>query len=126
MRLGKVLVALAGVSALVAVALPTTWAGAAAQEGATAQKVQAAKTAADHEALAGEYETEATAAKAKASEHRKMAEAYKGMTASSGGKVSAGSTMPQHCESIAKTYDQQAEMYSAMAAAEREMAKAAK
>lgn len=126
MRLGKMIVALAGMTAIVAVSLPTGWAAAAAEGSATAQKVQAAKTAADHEALAKEYEKEATAAKAKAAEHRSMAEAYKGMPAISGGKVGAASAMPQHCESLAKSFDQQAEMYSAMAASERELAKAAK
>jgi hypothetical protein len=37
--------------------------------------ISSAKTGADHEALAAEYETEATAAKAQAAEHRKMARA---------------------------------------------------
>jgi hypothetical protein len=32
--------------------------------------------------------------------------------------------MPQHCESIAKSFDEQAKMYNAMATTERELAKA--
>jgi hypothetical protein len=91
--------------------------------------ISGAKTAADHEALAAQYEKEAADAKAKAAKHAKMGEAYKNQATVGGGRA-AGSglsaTMPPHCASLAKSYDQQAEMYTAMAAAEREAAKAAK
>lgn len=43
-----------------------------------------------------------------------------------GGKVAAVSAMPQHCERLATSYDEQAGMYTAMAGGERELAKAAK
>jgi hypothetical protein len=88
--------------------------------------VSGAKTAADHEALATQYDKEAADAKAKAAEHRKMGEAYKGLAGVAGGKAGGASAMPQHCASLAKSYDEQAQMYTAMAAAERELAKAAK
>jgi hypothetical protein len=88
--------------------------------------ITGAKTAADHEALAAQYDKDAAAAKAKAAEHRKMGEAYKSVPTLAGGKAAGVSAMPQHCASLAKSYDEQAQMYAAMAAAERELAKAAK
>ena len=88
--------------------------------------ISGAKTAADHEALAVQYDRDAADAKAKAAEHRKMGEAYKGSPALASGKGSGVSAMPQHCESLVKSYDEQAQMYTGMAAAERELAKAAK
>ena len=88
--------------------------------------ISGAKTAADHEALAVQYDKDAADAKAKAAEHRKMGEAYKGQPAVSGGKGAGASAMPQHCDSLAKSYDEQAQMYSGMASAERELAKAPK
>lgn len=125
MRIRRTMVAFAAGIALVAVSLPGTWALGAEKEGG-AGLVQAAKTAADHEALAAQYDKDAAAAKAKAAAHRRMGEAYKGAAATSGGKVSGASAMPQHCESLAKSFEQQAEMYATMAATERELAKAAK
>ena len=91
----------------------------------TASKVTAAKTAADHESLAAGYEKQAAAAKAEATAHRRMGEAYKG-SATATGKASGVSSMPQHCEAIAKSFDEQAKMYEAMAATERELAKGSK
>jgi hypothetical protein len=88
--------------------------------------ITGAKTAADHEALAAQYDKDAADAKAKAAEHRNMGEAYKGQPAVTGGKAAGASAMPQHCASLAKSYDEQAQMYTAMAAGERELAKAAK
>ena len=89
-------------------------------------QVSSAKTAADHQALAVQYDKDAAEAKAKAAEHRKMADAYKGQAAVTGGKVAAASAMPRHCERLATSYDEQAGMYTAMAAGERELAQAAK
>jgi hypothetical protein len=86
--------------------------------------VSGAKTAADHDALASRYDQQAEAASAKAREHRSMGQAYKSY---SGGKGGTGaSAMPQHCESLAKSFDEQARMYGTMAAVERELAKRAK
>src|SRR5262245_61199012 len=88
--------------------------------------ITGAKTAADHEALAAQYDKDAADAKAKAAEHRKMGAAYKGQPAVSGGKAAGVSAMPEHCEGLAKSYEEQAQMYTAMATAERDLAKAAK
>lgn len=88
------------------------------------QKVQGAKTPADHTALAQQYEMMAASATESAATHRKMGEAYKGMPAVSGGKAAGVSAMPQHCEAIAKSFDEQAKMYKDMAAGERGLAAA--
>jgi hypothetical protein len=82
-------------------------------------KVTAAKTAADHEALADEYTAEAKAADARAAEHDKMAASYKGL-----GKT--GQTHETHCAAIAKRERENAKELNALAAAHRADAKAAK
>ena len=104
------------------VALPT--AQALADEDIT-QKVQTAKTAADHEAIASYYDAQAADASQKAAMHQKMGESYKG-AATSSGKGSGVSAMPQHCAALAKTYSAEAAHYKAMADTERKLAKAAK
>jgi hypothetical protein len=88
--------------------------------------ITGAKTAADHEALAAQYDKDAADAKAKASEHLKMGAAYKGQPAVTGGKAAGVSAMPEHCERLAKSFDEQAQMYTDMATAERALAKGAK
>jgi hypothetical protein len=84
-------------------------------------QVKAAKTAADHEALAADYDRMAADAKTHAAEHRSMAKAYR---AAGGPAVKA--QLPEHCEGLAKFYDGVAKEYAAMAGAERELAKKAK
>lgn len=118
MRFKTMLMALATCAMLSAPLPAATW---AAGGGDMLQQVESAKTPADHAALAAQYDGMAAAAKANAATHRKMGEAYKGMPATTGGKVTAASSMPQHCEAIAKSFDDQAEMYRTMAATEREL-----
>jgi hypothetical protein len=86
--------------------------------------VSGAKTAADHQALASRYDQEAAQAKAKAAEHRHMGQTYKSYSGGKGGL--GGSSMPRHCENLAKSFDEQARMYETMAATERQLAKTAK
>ena len=81
-----------------------------------AAKVAAAKTAADHEAIADVYTKEAADAEASAAEHDKMAATYKQL-----GKT--GLYHEQHCAAIAKRYREQAKDFKALAAAERDLAK---
>src|SRR5262245_21436691 len=88
--------------------------------------ITGAKTAADHEALAAQYDKDAADAKAKAAEHLKMGAAYKGQPAVTGGKAAGVSAMPEHCERLAKSFEEQAQMYTDMATAERALAKTAK
>ena len=84
--------------------------------------ISSAKSAADHEALAAEYESEAKTAKAKAAEHRKMAESYKRL----GGGLIGKQHLDEHCERLAKSYDRAAMEYEMLAKAHRGMAKSAK
>ena len=112
-------------ASLMALALPTFPVCAAGDDDVLA-KVQAAKTAADHEAIAKIYDAKAAEATKEAADHRRMGEAYKGLTGSASGKSYATSAMPQHCEAIAKAYDSEAENFKAMAQTHRDLAKAAK
>jgi hypothetical protein len=84
--------------------------------------ISAAKTAADHEAIAAQYEREAAAARGQAAEHRKMAESYRKV----GGAVVAKLRLGDHCEKLAKSYDEAAQQNEALAKAHREMGKQAK
>ena len=84
--------------------------------------ISSAKTRADHEALAADFEKEATEAKAKAAEHRKTAESYKQLGGSAVGKLH----LDEHCERLAKSYERAAMEYEMLAKAHRQMAKEAK
>jgi hypothetical protein len=82
------------------------------------QQIEAARTRGDHEALVAYYDREATAARAKAAEHRKMAKSYQGRAVSAKG----GLSMPAHCNSIVSQYEGIAAEYDGMAAEHRQMA----
>jgi len=81
--------------------------------------ITAAKTSADHEKLAAHYEQEAKAARAKAEEHRKMADAYR----KAGGALIEKLHFVQHCDALVKSYTATADEFEALAKAEREAAK---
>jgi hypothetical protein len=118
MRTGIMLAAL-----LAAVlALPTTQARAADCGGLDA-KIGAAKTAAEHEAIAACYEDLAKNAQAKADEHKKMAKAY---SMSGIGNQATKTHFHQHCEALIHSYEAEAKEYDAMAKAHRQMAMDAK
>jgi hypothetical protein len=87
------------------------------------QKVQTAKTAADHEAIAKYYDGQAAEARKKAAEHKQMGDSYRGSTV---GKAGAASSMPYHCEALVKAFELEAAEYDGMAQAQRELAKAGK
>jgi len=89
------------------------------------EKLKSAKTAADHEAIASYYETKAAEAKQSADVHRKMADTY-AAGGTSIGKGSGPVPLPQHCQQLAKMFDEEASHYTSMAATHRELAKAAK
>ena len=109
---------------LAELALPISYAP-AAEDMDIASKVQAAKTAADHQALAEHFDQQAAEATKNAALHRRMGESYKGF-ATSIGKGSGVSSMPQHCEALAKNFEAEADHYKAMAQTHRDLAKAAK
>lgn len=85
----------------------------------TAQ-IAAAKTAADHEAIADAYDKEAAAAEERATAHDKMAASYKGLGKT--GQFHAD----QHCAAIAKRERETAKDLKELAAEHRAAAKAAK
>jgi len=105
-----------------ALALPMRQAS-AADCGDMEAKIAAAKTAAEHEAIAACYDDMAKDAQAKATEHEQLRAAYR---KTGGIAASKGMGMPQHCDYFIKTFKSEAKMYEQMAAAHRQMAKKAK
>jgi hypothetical protein len=85
------------------------------------EMVRNAKSPADHLALSDRYDELAADAQTQAARHRTMAEAYKGPGDPKG--IVRSTAMVGHCETLAKSFDTQAQEYRAMAAAHREMAK---
>ena len=88
-----------------------------------ATMVQNAKTAADHEQIAAMYDKQAADAKKQADLHRRMEKSY---SSSPGTGKGTPTPLPQHCAALVKDYDNAAQEYATLAAAHREMAKAAK
>ncbi len=86
------------------------------------QRIESARTQADHEALAATYDREASAARASAASHRKMATSYQGMIGGGRGNAS----MPAHCNAIVRSQEAIATEYEGMAAAHRQMGQQAK
>ena len=85
-------------------------------------KISAAKTAADHEAIAACYDDMAKEAQAKATEHKEMGAAYR----KSGGAAANKLGLPAHCDYFTKAFQGEAKTYEEMAKAHRQMAKSAK
>jgi hypothetical protein len=122
----RVWASILGAAALTLVVGTTlTTAALAVDDGDVMEKVQSARTPADHEAIAAYYDGKAAAATKDAAYHRQMGQSYKGLAGGASGKGYA-SAMPQHCEAIAKAADSEAEQYKAMAKAHRDLAKTAK
>lgn len=99
-----------------------------------AQQVAAARTAADHEALADRYERDAAMAKARAQDHRALSQSYQsGVQYPQSpwidrvGPASSSATgmppMPQHCEALAERADADARTYTEMAEQHRALAR---
>lgn len=86
------------------------------------QRIESARSRDDHEALAAYYDREASAARASAIAHRKMATSYQGMVG--GGRGNAN--MPAHCNAIVRSREGIAAEYEGMAAAHRQMGQQAK
>jgi len=85
------------------------------------QRIEAARTRADHQALTTYYEREAAGARATAAEHRQMAKTYQGMALSGRG----GGSMTAHCNSIVRMYEGIAAEFDGLAADHRQMAERA-
>jgi len=83
------------------------------------KKIAAAKTAADHEAIAAHYEKEAKTAEAKAKYHAEMGAAYK----KTGGALIEKQHADQHCDAIKAAYEAIAKENAALAEGHRAQAK---
>src|SRR2546429_1071007 len=81
--------------------------------------ISSAKTSADHEKLAAHYEQEARAARAKADEHKKMADAYR----KPGGPLIEKLHFDQHCDALVKSHTAPADQLEGLANADDEAAK---
>ncbi len=98
-------------AAIVGIALSQ---GAYAQTPATtslADKIASAKTRADHDAVAAEFDKQAETDKASAERHRKMAQAY---TTAPWSK-SSGAGMVSHCKALIADYEKAAKQNAEMA-----------
>jgi hypothetical protein len=84
------------------------------------KKVAAASTPAQHEAIAKCYDARAKVARASSVEHMRLAEAYRDYKRAPMGKSQLWA------EAFAKTLDAEGKTYDSMAAAHRDVAKAAK
>jgi hypothetical protein len=94
----------------------------AGEEADLDKMISSAKTAADHEAIATEYEHQAAAAKAEAAKHVEMGVAYK----KQGGALIGKLHFDTHCDNIVDLYKKIAKEDEALAKGHEEMAKGAK
>jgi hypothetical protein len=83
------------------------------------KRIATAKTAADHEAIAAYFDTQAAAAKAEAEAHAAMRAAYE----KAGGALIGKLHLDQHCDKIEASYEDVAKENAALAEAHRAMAK---
>ncbi len=84
------------------------------------QRIEAARTRGDHEALAAHYDREAAAARVIAADHLKMARSYLMVPL-----PRTSRRAPIHCESIARSQEGIAAEYEGMAEEHRQLAKQA-
>lgn len=93
---------------------------AAADDAHMGKMIESAKTAADHEAIAADYDKLAAEAAAKAAEHKAMAERYR----RAGGPGSKGG-FAEHCDGLVVIFNGAAKEYKALADMHRAQAKSA-
>lgn len=87
------------------------------------QRIESANSPSDHQAIAAEYEKQATADKAASKMHQSLANKYKYL---SGHKNFAPGSLSRHCSNLAKLYEQAAAENLELAKMHREAADAAK
>lgn len=102
------------------VGMPVIAGAQAIDESNVAAKVAAATTAADHQALADYYSSQAAAAGAKVKTHEEMLASFQ----KGGGKPAA--SWATHCRSLIDTFKRQQKDYTAMAEDQAALAKSAK
>ena len=123
MRRRTVRVMLVMVALVTVLPLSTQFGGAASTELFNIKKaVTGATTPADHAAIASYYDREATTAKAKAAENRRLAETYRTLSVSSRVQVPP---MENYYRQLAQHYATMAADNAARAAAHRQMAQEA-
>ena len=86
------------------------------------QRIEAAHSRADHQALAAYFNGEAAVARAKAGEHRDMIKAYQKQVAAGHGNAN----MATHCNSLITGYENIAVDYERIAESHRQQAEQAK
>ncbi len=82
------------------------------------QRIEAAHSRADHQALEAYFNGEAAQARAKADEHRNMILTYLSQVAT--GRANAN--MPTHCHMLIDSYESMAAQYELMAASHHQLA----
>jgi hypothetical protein len=87
----------------------------------TPAKIEAAKTASDHEAIAAAYDQEAARLESMAKEHEAMARSYG--AAMAGTKAGNPASMAAHCSKLVNAYGAAAKENRDLAAAHRQMAR---
>jgi hypothetical protein len=87
----------------------------------TPAQIEAAKTPADHEAIAASYDKEAAQLESMAKEHEAMARTYR--AAATGMKGANPAVMASHCNKLVTEYKAAAQQNRDLAAAHRQMAK---
>ncbi len=97
----------------------STGAWASGAEHVDSAQIAAAKTPADHEAIAKSYDAEAVAADEKAKAHETMARTYR----LGGSPKGTHGSMASHCDRLVKQYREVAEENRQLAAEHRQMAK---
>ncbi|MCW5660026.1 MAG: hypothetical protein KIT60_20180 [Burkholderiaceae bacterium] len=89
------------------------------------QKIENASGRVDHEALASRYEAQAAADAAAARRHQGYAATYRRNTSPASGPQEH-LALAQHCENLARAYQQAADENAALAMLHRELAAASK
>jgi hypothetical protein len=102
-----------------AVAIMLSTSAYAADAVVSPEQIAAAKTPADHEAIAAAFDQEAARLEAKAKEHDAMSKSYR--SAATGKKGMNAAAMSAHCLKLATKYREAAEENRAMAAEHRKM-----
>ena len=111
------------VLALTAGLLVPAYRAGAAQDVDIDKMIAAAKTPADHQAIADYYKQQAKEAQDQADKHKKMAQEY---SMASIGRQATKTHFHQHCETLVRNYESAAKEYNDLAKMHEDMAKAAK
>jgi hypothetical protein len=90
------------------------------------EKIEAARTRADHQAIAAVYERQAQDDKRASEQHSGLARIYSRRQYSSGGVAGPNPAMVAHCQNLARIYQQAVEENLALAKMHRQMAAEAK